>query len=434
MTQLTASLPPRLRGASPARSARLAGHGPTLLAAVRRLPLILALAALLLPAGTAAARSHRPPPLRVPHGWNGVVVNRDQLGTDTQAGREWNRMVGAGVETVRAAFYWSSAQAHRTTGDVPQNSLADGTYEPDGHGIPTAYGDMDKIVEANARHGLTLLPVVLGAPNWAAVDPQNSISRPKDAHDYANFLTDLVTRYGPSGTFWARHHDVPKRPIRQWQVWNEPNIGFFWHAPHMAGYATLLHAAHDAIKRADRGASVILAGLSSSKQSRPWTSLAELYRAGARRLFDAVAVHPYSLQPKNVMRIISNVRTVMRRYRDGRKPLWVTELSWPSASGRSNYNAYNFNVTESRQAQKIREIYPMLARARRSLGIARVYWYTWITSYRGRGDPFDYAGLRAAAPSDSTDSHAKPAFGAWQHVVLSLEGCRRPKRDVNHCG
>lgn len=397
---------------------------------MRRLPLLIALAALLLPVGTAAARSQ---PLRVPHGWNGMVVNRDLLGTDAQAGREWDRMVSAGVETTRTAFYWSGAQPYRQASDVPADS-PDGPYELDGRQIPTVYGKMDGIVEANARRGLTLLPVVLSAPNWAAVDPQNAVSRPKNAGDYANFLTDLVQRYGPNGSFWAQHPDIPKRPIRQWQIWNEPNIGYFWHASHMAGYAALLRAAHDAIKRADPGAGVILAGLSSSKQSRPWTSLAELYRAGARRLFDAATVHPYSLQPKNVMRIIANVRSVMRRYGDGRKPLWVTELSWPSARGRSNYNAYNFNVTESQQAQKIREIYPMLARARRSLGIARVYWYTWITSYRGRSDPFDYAGLRAAAPNSSTDSHAKPAFGAWQHVVLSLEGCRRPKRDVNHCG
>ncbi len=400
-----------------------------------RLPLVLALAALLLPAaGTAGARSRRAPPLRVPHGWTGMVVSQDQLGSPAQTGREWDRMVSSGVESVRAAFYWSSSQAHHDATGVPPTSLLDGTYELDARRIPTAYGHMDTVVEANARRGLTLLPVVLGAPEWAAMDPQYSISRPKDPADYANFLTDLVQRYGPNGTFWNSHPDIPKRPIREWQIWNEPNIDFFWHAPHVAGYPALLRAARDAIKQADPGASVILAGLSNSKQSLSWRSLAELYRAGAGGLFDAVTVHPYSLMPRNVMRNIANVRTVMRRNRDARKPLWVTELSWPSARGKSDYNAYNFNVTEAQQAQKIREIYPMLARARRSLGIARVYWYTWIASDSGRGDPFDYAGLRAAARSGSSDSRAKPAFGAWQGAVLSLQGCRRPKRDVNRCG
>ena len=407
---------------------------PTLLRAVRRLTLALALAALLLPVGTAAARGHRSPPLRVPHGWNGVVVSGAQLGTDSQGAREWNRMVSAGVETTRSAFYWSGAQPYRDATGVPPTSLLDGTYELDARRIPTTYGEMDQLVEANARRGLTLLPVVLSAPDWAALDPEDSVARPRDPADYANFLTDLVQRYGPNGTFWASHRDILKRPIRQWQIWNEPNIGFFWHAPHMAGYAALLRAAHDAIKRADPGADVILGALSNSKQSLSWRSLGELYRAGARGLFDAVTVHPYSLMPRNVMRNIANVRTVMKRNGDARKPLWVTELSWPSARGKSDFNAYNFNVTEPQQAQKIREIYPLLARARRSLGIGRVYWYTWVTSDRGRGDPFDYAGLRAAAPNASGDSRAKPSFYAWQRVVLSLEGCRRPKRDVNHCG
>jgi len=138
---------------------------------------------------------------------------------------------------------------------------------------------------------------VLSAPDWAALDPEHSVARPRDPADYANFLTDLVQRYGPTGTFWASHSDIPKRPIRQWQIWNEPNIGFFWHAPHMAGYAALLRAAHDAIKRADPGAGVILGALSNSKQSLSWRSLGELYHAGARDLFDAVTVHPYSLMP-----------------------------------------------------------------------------------------------------------------------------------------
>src|SRR3712207_8666952 len=102
-------------------------------------------------------------------------------------------------------------------------------------------------------------------------------------------------------------------------------------------YTTLfrsLRAAHGAIKAADPGAQVVMAGLTN----RSWEDLARMYRAGARGTFDAAAIHPFSRRVTNVLKIVELARREMRRRGDARKPLLLTEISWTSGRGRSTIN------------------------------------------------------------------------------------------------
>jgi hypothetical protein len=380
------------------------------------------LAALLAPAAAFAGRT-------VPLGWSGMVVGA--LGTTQQSQLEWNRMVSSGVESTRAAFYWSSAQPYASYADVPPDRADE--FTPDANGVPTDFRRTDEVVAATAARGLSLLPVVVDAPRWAARQPGRAISQPRDPETYAGYVTDLVERYGSHGTFWSAHPELPARPVTQWQVWNEPNLRHYWPSRAWVGeYLALLRAARRAIRSADPQAKVVLAGLTGA----PWHSLESIYRAHGRALFDTAAIHPYTAEPRNVVRIAQFVRTVMRRYGDARKPLLLSELSWPSAldpRGHSKTRArYTYSVTEREQAQRVASIYPRLARVRRSLRITGVYWYTWISRDRSRTLPFDYAGLRA--DRGEQESRAKPAFKAWTAVVLGLEGCRQPKLSVSACG
>jgi hypothetical protein len=343
-------------------------------------------------------------------------------------------MVGAGVESTRMAFYWSSAQPYRDTKELALNvdptHLVD--FPPDGKGVPTFYKHTDEVVAATASRGLALLPLIQDTPAWAAYDREKPIAHPRNPADYANYLTDLVNRYGPNGTFWLLHPEIEKHPIREWQIWNEVNLKYYW-ARHVwpGQYTKLLRAAHDAIKKADPHAKVILSALVNDS----WRALPLIYKAHARGLFDAVAIHPYTANPKNVITVAKRIRAVMRHYHDRSKPIMFTELSWPSAIDNHGHHKtrrhYTIDVTERQEAQRIQAVYPLLARARRSLGIARVYWYTWATTDKGKGDPFDYAGLRVLRGSG--DSRPKPAFSVWRRIVLGLEGCRGTKPNVTSC-
>ena len=235
-------------------------------------------------------------------------------------------------------------------------------------------------------------------------------------------------RYGPRGSFWSSHPDVPKIPIRRWQIWNEPDIHSYWSvSPSWApSYVRLLRSAHAAIKRADPGAKVVLAGL----PNYVWTDLAKVYAAGGRNLFDVVAVHPYTKVPSGVITILRLVRNVMNRAGDGSKPMILTELGWPSALGKVSIRA-DFETTEVGQARKLAEVLPLLARVRRQLGLTGFYYYTWITHEVEHGsDAFAFAGLLRF---DNGRVTAKPAYWAFRRGALKLEACRKKAAVATRC-
>ena len=150
-------------------------------------------------------------------------------------------------------------------------------------------------------------------------------------------------------------------PIRTWQMWNEPNHAGVWsQQPYARSYVRTLRAAARGVRVADPGATIVLAGL----VNRSWLALRQLYKAGARGYFDAVAIHPYTLEPKNVLRLVELARKELREHGDGRLPIWITELSWPAARTRSARRkisrTFGFEVTPAGQAIRLRRAMKLL--------------------------------------------------------------------------
>ena len=149
-------------------------------------------------------------------------------------------MKESGVTTLRAPFYWWTAEPAK--------------------GQPN-FEATDPIVKATAESGIELLPIVVGTPSWAARHPKLRNSPPAGTAAYAAFMKELIGRYGPDGSFWSDNPDVPKQPIEAWQIWNEPNHLHYWSdQPFERDYVALARAARTAIKRADPNAKVVMAG------------------------------------------------------------------------------------------------------------------------------------------------------------------------------
>lgn len=375
---------------------------------------LLAAAAALLPAagpwgvgGTAAAAARSVPAGFV--GVNaGVVMRRPGLDLD----REFALMASAGAETARTGFFWSDMQPYASPAQVPP---ADQGRFTDAGGVPTDFTLTDRFVAAAARSRIDLLPVVVTAPAWARRNPARSDSAPRGTRPYAAFLSALVARYGPRGAFWTARPDLPRRPLRAWQIWNEPDHDYYWHEqPFQRDYVALLRAARGAIRAADPGAKAVLGGLTG----RSWDLLASIYRAGGRGQFDVAALHPYTLKVANVITTLHLVQRAMRRAGDARRPIWITEMSWPAAKGKVT-NPYGIEVTPAVMAANVRTAYALLARRRAAYRLGRVYWESWLTEYRNRRLAWDWAGLRRYAGGSSV---ATPAFTAFRSVARSLAG------------
>jgi len=373
------------------------------------------LACACIPAPAAAAPA-------VPQGFVGMMVD-GPLYPVTDPGidlaSQFDKMVASGVDGVRVVFDWSFAQPYRSWSHVPAADLDQFT---DVNGIPTRFSEMDEIVAAASSHGMTVLPVLLYAPGWdAAPHPHNRFARPASPGPYANFLVALIHRYGPHGTFWQTHS--PAVPIRMWQIWNEPNISVFWpDHPYERPYVKLLRASYKAIKHADPGAKVVLAGLPNFS----WIQLRKIIEVpGASRWFDVAAIHPYTKQPQGVITILQKARQVLDAAGDKRKQLVADEISWPSSLGKTDRNVgLDFATTEAGQARNIAKLLPMLGQERKSLNLLGFYYYTWATVEDRGGLAFDFSGLEKYNPATNVFT-AKPALSAFTNASLALEHCSR---------
>jgi polysaccharide biosynthesis protein PslG len=231
----------------------------------------------------------------------------------------------------------------------------------------------DPVVRRAAENGIRVLATVYSTPSWAAPSPETpplgSLRAP-----FGNFVRAAVERYGAGGTFWAEHPDVPKLPIADWQAWNEPNYALFWKPnPDPGQYLELLREFSSVIRDADPEARILLGGLFPTPADGISLErfLSALYEDGARALFDAVALHPYSRTPNEAVARVEQAREVMRRFGDPEKPIWITEVGWASRG-----TPPGLVVGPARQADYVRQMFELAAADRDRLGIAGVVWYS----------------------------------------------------------
>lgn len=383
-----------------------------------RLPLLLATlvaVALIAPATSSA---------RVPFGFVGVMADGPIAAPGFDVTSETRLMVRSGVESTRLVFHWSDAQPYGDFATVP---TAQRWRFRDVRGVPTTFDHFDPLVAAAAARRLRVLAVITTAPGWAAKHPGDFASPPAGTASYAAFARAVVERYGPRGSFWSENPAIPRNPIRIWQPWNEPSLRTSWSDRDWAApYVALLRAARRSIRASDPRAHVVLAGLSNYS----WRALARVYRVrGARKLFDEVALHPYTRDPDGLLTIVRRARRVMARNGDAPKRIAITEFGWPSALGKAE--GFGIETTERGQASRAAAALRSLARHRKRLRISSLYWYTWIGREQGSPSIWPYSGLRRLEPDGSVRS--KPALASFRRTSLRLEGCRRKSRVATRC-
>jgi hypothetical protein len=365
----------------------------------------------------AAAQSKAPSRTPVPRGFVGMNLDGPPLTPQDHVNlaAQFASMVRSGVQSVRVTFSWAEAQPYAKLADVPAGQASD--FQPGAGKVPTSFAATDQIVKLAAEHGLSVRPVVIYTPGWDAAPKRGKrgLSAPKRDQPYGDYLRTLIRRYGPAGSFWSQHRGLTKRPIRMWEVWNEPDVVGFWPIqPYARSYVALLRAAHAAIKKADPGAKVVVAGFPNVA----WKELETVYKVkGARRLFDAVDVHPYTKQPAGVIRILNLVRNVMNKVGDARKPIIVGETGWPSSLHQAPH-MLDFEVTQAAQARNISSLLRLLGANRRRLGIIGFDYYTWMGDEHHNAYTFNFSGLLKYSGGKVS---AKPALAAFTKAAHALE-------------
>jgi hypothetical protein len=285
-----------------------------------------------------------------PRGFYGVIPATDPDSTEIA------RMGAGKVGTLRINLVWGAVQPTA--------------------GATLDWGHYDAIVGEAAKAGIRVLPTVYSSPSWAA---SKSNYPPSKAHvgDFRAFVHAAAERYGANGTFWSQNPGIPKLPIIDWQLWNEVNSPSFWYRkPSAKQYVGLLRVFHAAVKSADPGAKIVLAGLFRTPNVRNGIPLDRylpaVYRRKAKPLFDAVALHPYATTPRDTLNAVKDLRQLMAQFKDKGTPLWITEMGWATGGSPTP-----LTVSPQRQAAYLRQAFGLLAANRGRFKIAGVIWYSW---------------------------------------------------------
>ena len=307
----------------------------------------------------------------------------------------------AGVRLLRQTFNWSQVE-----------------YRPGAYD----WSAQDRLVLTASRKGIAVLPLLFDPPAWHSSRPAVGAARgtypPSNPASMARFAAAAVKRYGPRGSLWRENPRVPKRPLRAWQVWNEPTLPVYWGGrPDARAYVRLLEAVNGAIKRLDRGAEVVTAGLPPSKLrgSVPLLHyIRQIYRAGGARFFDTLAVNSYARDARELGGLLVDVRRAMNRSGDRRARIWITELGWCD-----NGPAHRFCVGSANQARLTRGSIGLIRRNRKRLKLRGFVYYSWRDATPYAPDYRDMWGLHTGLVQ--LDGRPKPAL---LEFIRALRGLR----------
>ena len=226
----------------------------------------------------------------------------------------------------------------------------------------------DALMARAARERIEVVPVLLGTPGGG-----QRFERPRRRAQrmaWAVYVGAIATRYGRGGTFWEAHPELEPKPLRAYQVWNEPNLPVYWRPVlDVAGYLRLVRLTRARLRAIDPEASIVLAGLPDSRLGTPMLDYVRAIYAqpGARSLFEVVALNPYAEDATDVLAKLNRVRAHMDRRGDRKKPIWVTEIGWGTKGSPSP-----FRTTKLGQAARVIRTFRALIAARYRLRLGRL--------------------------------------------------------------
>lgn len=251
----------------------------------------------------------------------------------------------SGIRILRISFGWDGIEASK------------GTYN-------WLFWD-DYVKMAVEEYGITLVPYVCYTPSWNSTGDTTNFwnHAPRDYEAFGAFMATLVNRY--------------KKWIKTWELWNEPDIDAYWSGT-SADLAKLTKIGAEAVRKADPGAKVVLAGLAHDTRF-----LRALFRDhGISPYVDVVNCHSYfetwSGEPlETVVDYVNTIADIIAQYGNGQS-LWMAEVGYSTFRRPDGYvsdsywSTYDYEHTPPFQAVAMWRTLTMLLATEK---IAAVTWY-----------------------------------------------------------
>lgn len=128
-----------------------------------------------------------------------------------------------GIDTIHIYMHWADIAPDPSSRTKPSFDAADPAAYP-----AAGWAPYDAIVRDVKAHGMSLIvDLVPPPPDWAsgpgAPDPSKQPEWRPSASEFGQFVRAVGTRY--SGRYVPPGSSSPLPRVRQWSIWNEPNIG-----------------------------------------------------------------------------------------------------------------------------------------------------------------------------------------------------------------
>jgi len=218
--------------------------------------------------------------------------------TDSRAG-EMEMIAAAGMRWIRMDFGWEATEREK------------GRYDF------TAY---ERLLTALDRFGMRAI-FILDYGN-RLYEKERSVRTEEGRQAYARWAAAAVAHFAHRGVLW--------------ELWNEPNGGFWAPKANVEEYAAMALAATHAIHEAEPEEAII--GPATSLIDLPFVEACG--KAGLFNLWAAISVHPYRQEgPETVVEEYQKLRRLATRYTKPGRTMPIISGEWGYSSGWKNFDA-----------------------------------------------------------------------------------------------
>lgn len=260
---------------------------------------------------------------------------------------------------------------------------------------------LDAMVSAAQAHHVQVTLVLAMTPSFYAA---SQAQPPSDLEAYARYVRAVMTRYRDFNG---------RRGISAYQVWNEPNISYFWTGTpaQMAQLTAVVDQVRDEV---DPRATVVAPSFAVRlPYQRAWMAQYQQqdtpdglpvwrhYDVNALSLYPRPQYGDRDGGPEDAMRLLAMSRRQLHRDGvPGYKKIWATEINYGVTGGGLADGAAE-PISPRRQVANVLRTY-MLGAAN---GLSRIFWYRYDWGRVASGgtlgntllsDPDDFARIRAA--------------------------------------
>ena len=222
-----------------------------------------------------------------------VIIPEDFFGVvhagHTKSVEEYGLLDELGVEWILTTFYWSNIEGQK------------GVFD---------FSEYDDYVDTARKNNKKVIAVLAYTVDW--IFPEGKRKRyisPENIPYFLNFIGETVRHY--------------RGRIDAFSIWNEPNF-VFWDGSDK-DFFELSRLTAQRIRETDPDAYI----LGGAFWRSPGGFIKRMYKAGAMENIDALAFHPYAVNPEGSMKVYDKFLRVLSEI-NYHAPVWITEVGYPT--------------------------------------------------------------------------------------------------------